>query len=119
MQGVDTGFNPENILTLSLNLPSLRYGPQQIPTFLDQLLERLSALPGVTLVASTSQLPLTGAGATLIYAIDGRIPATMQEWPNAQIRWVTPGLFQTLQIALLQGREFTNQDRNPAPGHHY
>src|SRR5437868_5832822 len=39
----------------------------------------------------------------------------MQEWPNAQIRWVTPGLFQTLRIALLQGREFTNQDRNPAP----
>ena len=114
LQGVDPGFNPKNILTVQLNLPSPRYGPQEIPPFLDRLLERVAALPGVTHAATTSQLPLTGPGATLIYAIDGRAPAAIQDWPNAQIRWVTPELFQTLQITLLQGREFTPQDGSTA-----
>ena len=71
--------------------------------------------PGVTSAASTSTLPLTGAGSTLVWAIEGRLPDNMPDWPNAQIRWVTPRLFETLQIAIQEGRDFTTQDRNPAP----
>jgi putative ABC transport system permease protein len=66
----------------------------------------------VTSAASTSTLPLTGAGSTLVWAIDGRLPENMPDWPNAQIRWVTPRLFETLQIALREGRDFTTEDRN-------
>jgi hypothetical protein len=76
------------------------------------LLERVHALPGVTSAASTSTLPLTGAGSTLVWAIDGRLPENMPDWPNAQIRWVTPRLFETLQIALREGRDFATEDRN-------
>jgi len=114
LHGVDPGFNPENVLTVQLNLPASRYQtPQAFTGFIDRLLERVHALPGVTSAASTSTLPLTGAGSTLVWAIEGRLPENMPEWPNAQIRWVTPRLFETLQIAVREGRDFTAQDRNP------
>jgi putative ABC transport system permease protein len=52
---------------------------------------------------------------TLVYAVDGRVPANSQNWPNAQIRWVTPDFFETLQIPLARGRHFTAADRTPSP----
>lgn len=119
LHGVDPGFNPQRVLTVQLNLPASRYltpeAPDAFTGFVDRLLERVHALPGVTSAASTSTLPLTGAGSTLVWAIEGRLPENMPDWPNAQIRWVTPRLFETLQIALQEGRDFTTQDRNPAP----
>jgi putative ABC transport system permease protein len=117
LHGVDPGFNPDNVLTVQFNLPASRYQtPEAFTGFIDRLLERVHALPGVTSAASTSTLPLTGTGSTLVWAIEGRLPENMPEWPNAQIRWVTPRLFETLQIAFREGRDFTPQDRNPAPG---
>jgi putative ABC transport system permease protein len=117
LHGVDPGFNPDNVLTVQLNLPPSRYmtTPEAFTGFVDRLLERVHALPGVTSAASTSTLPLTGTGSTLIWGIEGRLPENMPDWPNAQIRWITPRLFETLQIAMLEGRDFTAQDRNPAP----
>jgi putative ABC transport system permease protein len=113
LHGVDPGFNPENVLTVQLNLPASRYQtPEAFTGFVDRLLERVHALPGVTSAASTSTLPLTGTGSTLVWAIEGSLPDNMPDWPNAQIRWVTPGLFETLQISLREGRDFTAQDRN-------
>jgi len=116
LHGVDPGFNPDGVLTVQLNLPQSRYQtPEAVGGFVDRLLERVHALPGVTSAASTSTLPLTGAGSTLVWAIDGRLPENMPDWPNAQIRWVTPRLFETLEIALLEGRDFAAQDTNAAP----
>jgi hypothetical protein len=107
LHGVDPGFNPERVLTVQLNLPASRYltpeAPDAFTGFVDRLLERVHALPGVTSAASTSTLPLTGAGSTLVWAIEGRLPENMPDWPNAQIRWVTPRLFETLPLALQEG----------------
>jgi hypothetical protein len=77
--------------------------------------ERVRTLPGVVRAGTTSQLPLTGAGSTLVYAIDGQVPQDVQRWSNAQIRSVTPEFFDTLEIPLLRGRKFTPQDRSPSP----
>jgi len=115
LHGVNPGFDPENVLTVQFNLPGAKYPPDSFPGFADRLLERVRSLPGVTSAASTTTLPLTGAGSTLIYGIEGKLPATIPEWPNAQIRWITPKLFETLGIAVVQGRDFSAQDRNPAP----
>jgi len=115
LHGVNPGFDPENVLTVQFNLPGAKYPPDSFPGFADRLLERVQSLPGVTSAASTTTLPLTGAGSTLIYGIEGKLPANIPEWPNAQIRWITPKLFETLGIAVVQGRDFTAQDRNPAP----
>lgn len=116
LHGVDPGFNPDGVLTVQLNLPQSRYRtPETVGGFVERLLDGVQALPGVTSAASTSTLPLTGTGSTLIWAIDGRLPENMPDWPNAQIRWVTPRLFETLQIALLEGRDFTSQDTSTAP----
>jgi putative ABC transport system permease protein len=94
----------------------LRYRtPESRTEFMERMLERVHALPGVTYAGTTTQLPLTGAGSTLIYAVDGRVPPDIQRWPNAQIRWVTPEFFNALQIPVLTGRNFTSQDRTNSP----
>jgi putative ABC transport system permease protein len=122
---IDPGFNPENVLTLRFNLPGRRDAggetvqqyqtPESRNVFMDQLLERVRALPGVTRAGSTSRLPLSEGETTLVYAVDGRVPANSQNWPNAQIRWVTPDFFETLQIPLARGRHFTAADSTPSP----
>jgi putative ABC transport system permease protein len=125
LHAVDPGFNPDNVLTLQFSLPGRRdvgnetvvrfNTPESRNEFVDRLLERVHALPGVTHAGTTSHLPLTEGESTLIYAVDGRVPQTIQNWPNAQIRWVTPELFDALQIPFALGRKFTSQDRTPAP----
>ena len=116
LHGVDPGFNPDKVMTLQFNLPQARYNsPETRNAFVDRMIERVHGLPGVTHAGTTTTLPLTGAGSTLVYAVDGRVPADGQRWPNAQIRWVSPEFFDALEIPLLRGRKLTSQDRGPSP----
>jgi predicted permease len=89
--------------------------PESRNAFVELLLERVRALPGVTSAGISTRLPLTTGDTTLIYAIEGRVPQDIQNWPNAQIRWVTPEFFSTLQIPLARGRDFSPQDRTASP----
>ena len=58
LQQVDPGFNRENALAVRIDLPSSKYeeGHQRV-TFFGQLVDRLSALPGVKAVGATGSLP--------------------------------------------------------------
>src|SRR6185436_13095726 len=56
---VNPGFQPQNVLTMQLNLPSSRYPErEQISAFYSQLLEKLKSMPGVLRAGTTSALPL-------------------------------------------------------------
>src|SRR5213594_876789 len=60
LRNVDPGFNPDRVMTVQINLPGTRYGtPESRTAFVERLLERFQALPGVTHAGMTSQLPLT------------------------------------------------------------
>jgi len=115
LAGVDVGFNPKNVLTAQFNLSRVRYGtPDAQRAFIDRVLERLSALPGVTNAATTSALPLGGGSMVITYKIAGR-PVAPQDEPSAAIRFITPNFFKALQVPMVKGREFTEQDRETAP----
>ncbi|MFL6538784.1 MAG: ABC transporter permease, partial [Chthoniobacterales bacterium] len=111
---VDPGFNPENATVLELALPEKKYPkPEQQKAFVDSLLQRLAALPGVQAAGVTQVLPLTG-DYSLAFEIEGR-PLPESDWPSTTYYAVTPDYFRAMGIRLMRGRLFTAQDDARAP----
>jgi putative ABC transport system permease protein len=114
---VDPGFDPRGGVAMRLSLPRADYPtPSHLSTFLDQLLPRLEVLPGVRSAAAISTLPLSRANNRLDFVVVDRPPATAADVPAAQNRFVTPGYFAAMGIAVLRGREFSKWDTAHSPG---
>src|SRR6185295_7987737 len=60
VQSVDPGIRPENLWTLSVNIPETRYPKARQPLFFDGLAERAASIPGVRSAAISSALPFSG-----------------------------------------------------------
>src|SRR5213075_1771843 len=74
--------------------------------------ERISRLPGVKLAWLTTVLPLEGHGEFLNdIHIEGRPPEPPGRAVSAQLTWVTPNYFKTLEIPVVRGRGFEASDR--------
>src|SRR5215510_4939953 len=72
LQHTKSGLNPENLLTLRLNLPGAKYDtPQERQAFYKELLERIGAAPGVEAAGAVSNLPLGGANWGRSLTVDG------------------------------------------------
>jgi len=116
LERVDPGFNPAGVLTFQLSLPDPRYPkPEQAALFYNQLLTQLQGLPGVERASAISGLPLDDYGFSIsVHLLDGR-PVEPRSMMGPQVRLVTPGLFRTLGIRLVRGRDFMGSDRAGAP----
>jgi putative ABC transport system permease protein len=115
LREVDPGFDPSNTLTMRLFLPESKYAPPgRASAFLDQVLERVAALPGVKAVGTTTHLPMRGGGDTY-FKIEGR----PFEDPNKQVTALNPGVsydyFNAIGIRLVKGRHFTDQETKEGP----
>jgi putative ABC transport system permease protein len=112
---VDTGCDAKNVETMSLSVPPTKYaGPAEESTALNQILNRLRALPGVTAAAGTDALPLQG-GSTQPIAIAGRPVQALADQPEVAVRVTTPGYLKTLQVPLLRGRDISESDSANGP----
>ena len=111
LQSVQTGFQPENVLTMRVQLPRAKYAePHQKVEFFKQAEQRIAALPGVQSVGAISYLPLTGPAARDGFKIVGQPdPAPGQE-PPCEVRVITPTYFQAMGIPLLKGRLLDQRD---------
>jgi len=110
LQQVNPGFDAKNALTLRLELPPARYrSPEQVTDFYDQLKRRLAALPGAQAVGMTSYLPLGGQGVDNEFKIEGR-PYDPNRHVTADDRRVDHEYFRAMNIPLLRGRGFTEQE---------
>jgi putative ABC transport system permease protein len=113
---VNPGFDPENLLTLSVELPPATYPDGARRTaFVGQLVERVGGLPGVSAAGAVSFLPLTNGGAATRFTIVGRPAPEPGHWTSADIRIVDPGYFAAMRISLERGRRLTAVDRADAP----
>jgi putative ABC transport system permease protein len=106
------GFNPENVITMSLVLPSAKYKEEpQRAAFYSDLIQRVKAYPGVASAAVVNYLPLGGANSSDAYLVEGvPEPAPGQE-NDGRYRVCTPDYFSTMGISLIKGRGFTDQDK--------
>jgi putative ABC transport system permease protein len=111
LQQVRPGFNPHNVLTMRFALPDYKYGkPEQRTAFVRQVLEQVSTAPGVDSAAVAVNVPLTGTGTNVPFSAVGRPVSTAQEKPRADIALGSPDYFKAMQIPLVAGRFFTEQD---------
>lgn len=108
---VSTGFNPDQLLTMSVALPEAKYtSDQQTVNFYEQLIERVQNLPGVQSAATANMIPLSGMNGTSAIRIEGRPEPKPGQEPEANFRSVSNLYFRTMQMPILRGREFTSQD---------
>jgi putative ABC transport system permease protein len=108
-----TGFTPQNVLSLAIDLPRSAYPrPAQRAAFYQQLLERLAVLPGVERVGATSNLPLgkTSAYFLVLFAAEGKPPAEKFQDQFAGEFTVSADYFGAMGITLVRGRPFTRQE---------
>jgi putative ABC transport system permease protein len=108
---VDTGFDPQHVVTVEINLPPSRYPdlPQRTQ-LLRFALDAVKAVPGVTSVGVSNQLPLSGEGGNNLVAPEG-FTGAFTDRPLADIRQVNPDYFRTLGVPLRSGRVFAEADR--------
>jgi predicted permease len=112
------GFRPDGLLGLEVFLAANHYPenqPDKQRTFVQNVLQRLKALPGVESVGATNTLPLTGFWGDTDFLVEGQASPKPGDTPNADNRFITPGYFSTMRIPLLRGREFTDADRDGGP----
>ncbi len=115
LQGVSGGFSTENLLTFEMGASRASYpSNEKQAEFYMRVAERVRNLPGVKSAAAIHRLPLIGFASTG-YAVEGRPAAPGAPNPQAEIRAVTPVYFQTMGIALPQGRDFTERDGAGSP----
>ena len=117
LTSVDPGYEPTDVLTFRLNLPSTKYenGAAQ-KAFYDRLRETMGAVPGVHANGIVNLLPLDGGRIITGLAIVGRPPvADRMNMPRASMRVTSPGFFQSMGIRLTRGRGFDERDRAGAP----
>jgi len=107
---VDPGFHAENVLTMSISLPSAKYKEdRQLIAFYDDLMARLRNLPRTVSAGAIINLPLGGGGMNGDFAVEGATFPPNQE-PIAEKYIITPDYFRAMGVRLLRGRFFTEQD---------
>ena len=107
---VDPGFDSQNVLTMNVNLPTVKYADAQKQiSFFDELLRRVSALPGVRSAAISAALPLTFKRITPLLP-EGQPEVPLAQRPFLDIEAVSPGWFETMRVPLRGGRDFTAAD---------
>jgi putative ABC transport system permease protein len=111
MLGVDTGFNPHNILSMQIAARGTAHDTLPLRSaFYTELGDRIGRLPGVEAVSATNHLPLHGDNWRFGFNIDGRPVVRPEDRARALFRIVRPGYFQTMRIPLIRGRDITADD---------
>jgi putative ABC transport system permease protein len=111
VQSVLLGFDSSKTLAVRLSLPRQRYANHSaLEQFNEKLYNRLKVLPGVEDVGAVSILPMGGGGNTIEFGVVGQT-ATKHDSYSANYRVSSADYFRTMKIPLMQGRIFSNQDR--------
>ncbi len=104
----DTGFDPNNVLTMRVRLVDARYpSPAQRSSFFEAALQRIRALPGVEAAGTINDLPFA-SGESQTLALDGY--PSQREPVAVQVRQITPGYLRAMGIPVLRGRDVVDSD---------
>jgi predicted permease len=117
LRSVKPGFDPRNVLTMTVPLPSTKFpSPAGQISFFQEVLQRVRALPGVESAGVIDDLPLGGGGSHQPFLIEGRPVVPMSEQPEVDVRLISPGYFSAMHVPILKGRDFSGADVAGRPG---
>jgi putative ABC transport system permease protein len=112
-RAVNPGFDPENLVTFRVNLPSATYtDPDRIKLTHQQIVQRLREIPGVMSASAASGLPMQGDW-LIVFTPEGPPPSQLPVATNAL---VLPGFFEAMRVPLRTGRVFNERDTKGTPG---
>ena len=115
VNAVPIGFDTHNLLLFSVSLPSARYtDPARTASGLDQIEAGIAAIPGVHAVAFSQTAPIYGGGWNWMAQREGSDGHDAGA-AVADMRFVSPAYFTTLDLAVSRGRAFTRADAANAP----
>ncbi len=116
LNDVNPGFSSERVLTAQLSLPMTRYPDAPARrAFWTRLLEQTRALPGVTSVGVTSNVPFNGNVSSGSYSIVGYTPPQGEAQPHGRQEVIGGDYLKSMQIPIVAGRAFTDADSGDAP----
>jgi predicted permease len=110
VQNSDLGFDPANVLNVTLDPNEIGYSEAQGRAFYRAMLERARALPGVQSASLASVIPLSDSVQGSDLVIPGYATSSNQEAPHAESDAVSTDYFTTMRIAVNRGRDFTDSD---------
>jgi predicted permease len=108
------GFDTSHLATFTLDPSSSGYGEDRTPQIVNNVLEALRRIPGVTYVSATTDPELSGDSNSSNFTVQGYKPAEDEDM-NFEVPWVAPGYFASLKQPLLLGREFNSADVQGQP----
>jgi putative ABC transport system permease protein len=114
VRNLPLGFNPHHLLTANIMPTGKRYSdPSQLRNFFDTILEKVRRLPAVIDAGMSDNQPfeVLYGGWKFPFSIPGQPEPEPGKEPAMDVEAISPGYFRTLQIPLLQGRDFDSQDR--------
>jgi predicted permease len=107
---IDPGFNPEHVVTATIDPIGSGYSREQVLPLIDRVLAAIKAVPGVASAAVTTCGLMTNCSYSSLFMIEGA-DSSVQSNNN----WVAPTYFATVGIPLVAGREFTDRDAEQSP----
>jgi predicted permease len=114
LQAVRPGFNPEHVISGALTLTGPKYrgneGDKAVARAYLEIVERLRRTPGVRSAGAVGVLPFTNAISWGGIQVEGYVPPPNEPEMQVDQRVADTTYFQTMEIPLLQGRFFNDQD---------
>jgi len=111
LNAVDPGYRADSVLTMYVSVPINRYAtPERLLGFYQAVEQGIAALPGVRVAAVGGNVPLDGSFMAQAFEIVGEPAPDRTNQPLARYQIVSARYFQALDIPVLQGRAFTDQD---------
>jgi len=112
LRSVDLGCATRNVLTMQYFLHDTKYdAPEKVIGFHTQLLDRVRHLPGVQAAGLTTVVPGDGYYEDRTFTIREHPPLPTGKHISALMREVDPGYFSAIQIPLVKGRFFSEDER--------
>ncbi len=108
LMSVDPGFKEKGVLLAILEFRRMVMPPERTTAFIHELLAETRAVPQVESAATSTHVPLNGSSWNLGVHVNTAEGQT-------RFTWVSPGYFQTMEIPLLAGRDFTDRDTRASP----
>jgi predicted permease len=114
LQQTRVGFDPSRVLVFWLTPPGSRYPPETGPAIIEQLLESVQRVPGVSYAAVNRCTPFSSSCArTILFQPERPTPPALA--PSVGRHYVSSDYFRALGIRVLKGRALTNDDRAGRP----
>ena len=111
LSSIRPGFDPNNVLTMSLSVPSNKFPtPAGQISFFERVLQQVRTTPGIESAGVIDDIPMGDGGSHQPVQVEGQPVLPMSDQPEVDVRSVSSGYFSAMRIPLLRGRDLDASD---------